>query len=783
MRTTTTFALILTAGLALATPAGAAIVSYWSFDSDASDATGAHDGTLVGGAAISTGGLGFGGGEALTLAVDGDYVDLASPTTFDFNSDFTWHARIKTADGSGAIFSRNPDATAWNQGSKALFVRGNNVTWDTGWVGAPGTGTAVNDDVWHTVIATYDSTTDLLNIFVDPIAGATTGQYSGTHDVNRFDEHTLEHNLGFAETSFTIGRADFSGGLANLDTLTGLIDDAAVFDTALAGAELDQLITQGPGSFLEVDGDPSLLAPVAVLLDDTGLPAGAVSRSVGISNSGAAEMLTISGVTFSGPDAAQFTAPSFPATLDPGEDGSIGFTFTPIPDTPRSYSATMAIASNAEGVPTTSVTLQIDAVNDPRLEAPASVTIPAISLPGTPSTIGMIPISNSGIDETLDISGVSFGGDDPGLFSNPVFPATLAPGAAGAIDFDFTPTGPGTFSAIAQIASDSQGSAVTEVLLQITVAQVSDLPGGLIAYWPFDQDARDVTGNHDGILVGTAAITTGALGFSGEALQLTAEGDYVDVSAANVLDFNSDFTWHARIKTADNSGAIFSRNPDGTAWNQGSKALFVRGSNVDWDTGWVGNPKTNVAVDDDAWHTVIATYDATTDLLNIFVDPAAGATAGQFSAAHDVNRFDEHTLVHNGGIADTSFTIGRADFSGGLASLDTLTGLIDDAALFDRALSGDDLDQLITSGPASFFEDPDTLRFISISYDLASQVATFSWVSLPEHRYFVESSSDLKNWIELDDSYPSEGESTSFMESDVLPGVGRRYYRVTDLGR
>lgn len=239
---TITFLMML--GTAIAEP-----VAYWSFDIDARDEGGFHNGALVGSAAITTGNQGFGGaGEALAISGTNSYMSAGNPTALNFGSDFTWHAYIQTSDVSGTIFSRNPSGTAWNQGSKALFVRSNNVTWDTGWVGAPGTGTAVNDGQWHQVIATYEANSDLLNIFIDPVAGATTGQYSGTHDVNRFDESTT-HNGGAANTSFTIGQANFSGGLNNLDTLLGLIDEAAVFNNALAGAELDQLITQGPASF------------------------------------------------------------------------------------------------------------------------------------------------------------------------------------------------------------------------------------------------------------------------------------------------------------------------------------------------------------------------------------------------------------------------------------------------------------------------------------------------------------------------------------------------------
>ncbi|NQX01258.1 hypothetical protein HQ447_11410, partial [bacterium] len=215
----------------------AALVSYWGFDGNASDATGAHNGTLVGGATIS--------GGALRLSADGQYVDFANPTTFDFTTSFTWTARIQTTDSSGAIFSRNPNGAAWNQGSNALFVRGNKVQWDTGWVGNPNTNVTVNDGSWHLVIATYNAGSDLLHIFVDPTVGATTGQYSAEFNVNAFNEHSNS-----SDTSFTLGKADFSGGLDNLDTLTGWMDDAAIFDTALTGAALNQLISSGAGSFV-----------------------------------------------------------------------------------------------------------------------------------------------------------------------------------------------------------------------------------------------------------------------------------------------------------------------------------------------------------------------------------------------------------------------------------------------------------------------------------------------------------------------------------------------------
>lgn len=222
------------------------------------------------------------------------------------------------------------------------------------------------------------------------------------------------------------------------------------------------------------------------------------------------------------------------------------------------------------------------------------------------------------------------------------------------------------------------------------------------AYWSFDVDGRDLVGPHAGALMGTARITTGGAGRRGEALRLVAQGDRFDVGAPAAFDFNADFTWHVYVRTSAASGALFSRNPAATAWNQGSKAMFVRAKTVQWDSGWVSNPRSGVAIDDGAWHQVIAIYVAATDALDLFIDPVAGATMGQYAGTHDVNRYDEHTHVHLDGLAETGFSIGAANFSGGLADLGTLIGLVDEAAVFDRALRGAEFDLLVAQGPAAF---------------------------------------------------------------------------------
>jgi hypothetical protein len=223
-----------------------------------------------------------------------------------------------------------------------------------------------------------------------------------------------------------------------------------------------------------------------------------------------------------------------------------------------------------------------------------------------------------------------------------------------------------------------------------------------VSYWSFDVDATDLMGAHNGALVGGAAITTGGQGYLGDALQLSEEGDRVDVANPLAFDFNVDFTWHFYMKTSEDSGALLSRSPPNADWNEGSKAIFVRNGRVQFDSYNVGNPDTGVDIDDDIWHQVIVTFRASDDVLKIYVDPSAGSPSPDYDETFNSNRYDEHTHEHRGDLAGSGFSMGDGNSTGGLGSLDTMIGLMDEVAVFSRVIEGAELVQLIDSGPSSF---------------------------------------------------------------------------------
>lgn len=221
----------------------------------------------------------------------------------------------------------------------------------------------------------------------------------------------------------------------------------------------------------------------------------------------------------------------------------------------------------------------------------------------------------------------------------------------------------------------------------------------LRADWRFDRadDGAivDGAGLHPGQLSADAQLVDTLRG----GLALGGDAGWMAAADPDGFDFSQAFTWSLWMRGADGSGALISRNPAGTAWNQGSKALFVRGGTLQWDSGWVGNPRSGVDVTDDRWRHVAVTYDPAGDRFRMYVDGEA-----VIDQAFDVDRFTEDH-VHNGGQARTGLFIGQAHFTGGLPNLDKYAGLIDDVTIWAIALPPDDI-ALLAEGARPGAADP-----------------------------------------------------------------------------
>ena len=88
---------------------------------------------------------------------------------------------------------------------------------------------------------------------------------------------------------------------------------------------------------------------------------------------------------------------------------------------------------------------------------------------------------------------------------------------------------------------------------------------------------------------------------------------------------------------------------------------------------------------------------------------------------------------------------------------------------------------VVRYGAGSFtFDEGSSVPFqvTEVVFDQTERSLTLIWSSSPAASYAVSYSTDLQQWIELEDGLPSDGESTAFIEEGIPAGSLWRYYRV-----
>jgi hypothetical protein len=120
--------------------------------------------------------------------------------------------------------------------------------------------------------------------------------------------------------------------------------------------------------------------------------------------------------------------------------------------------------------------------------------------------------------------------------------------------------------------------------------------------------------------------------------------------------------------------------------------------------------------------------------------------------------------------------------NGGLT--EGMLGVIERVTVYDDAIPAADILAHANAWLGSDMSDPFVLTAVSVLVNDATDEATvdLTWNSRSNIAYKIEFSSDLVKWEEIDDSYPTGGDSTSF--SHLFPeasAITRRYYRVGEI--
>jgi PKD repeat protein len=247
----------------------------------------------------------------------------------------------------------------------------------------------------------------------------------------------------------------------------------------------------------------------------------------------------------------------------------------------------------------------------------------------------------------------------------------------------------------------------------------ADLKDGLVAYYPFNGNANDESGNANNGTVNGATLKPDRLGNANSAYSFDGVNDYINIGNSNDFTFYQGLTFATWIKiptSLDRDMYILNKWVD--HWEDKS---FAVGQNKKvgfylWDIFSREVLLSTKYIESNTWTHVVATYDGST--AKLYID---GKYDSEKSVIGDVwNSTGNMFIGHNADRWDT-----YAPFSGS----------IDDIRIYNRALSASEIEQLYNRAPVikSFTANPTsgvpslTVNFECIAKDRDGTIAEYRW--------------------------------------------------------
>lgn len=229
--------------------------------------------------------------------------------------------------------------------------------------------------------------------------------------------------------------------------------------------------------------------------------------------------------------------------------------------------------------------------------------------------------------------------------------------------------------------ADWDGHVSRNVRFKVTASDLSFIQSGLVAYFPFDDNANDASGNgNHGMLQGSV---TFAPGKSGLAAQFDGTNAYVSVANCPALDLTNSFTlsaWIFQRAAQANGYRIVDKCPAGVpgGWTFDTYGNNSGGHRLRMQGAYHGN---NVVGSTDytlsSWHHIVATVSGTTG--RVYVD-------GQLDGEGIVGNIPSNSL---------NIFIGGPHPNQGAGIIEFFDGLIDDVRIYNRVLTAAEVQQLL----------------------------------------------------------------------------------------
>ena len=216
----------------------------------------------------------------------------------------------------------------------------------------------------------------------------------------------------------------------------------------------------------------------------------------------------------------------------------------------------------------------------------------------------------------------------------------------------------------------------------------ADLPAtlqnGLVAYWPFCGNANDASGNNNNGTVNEATLTTDRFGAANKAYSFDGN-DNISIANSPSLNLNSSLSisFYGKLTSPIYGIFVHIRN------NSNNHETSIRANvpiNFDLHNGING---ASIVIPslislDTAWHHFISVFNTSTNISSFYVD---GVLQGSSNIPITI-------------LGNTAISFGSALYSSSPNQF--LTGKIDDIAIYNRALTLSEIQQLYSLGNVNY---------------------------------------------------------------------------------
>ena len=250
-------------------------------------------------------------------------------------------------------------------------------------------------------------------------------------------------------------------------------------------------------------------------------------------------------------------------------------------------------------------------------------------------------------------------------------------------------TGPGT---VTYTVDPNSSTEEREGQIQVTIAGEegeSTLDDGLVAYYPFNGNANDESGNGNNGTVNGALFVTDASGSSQGAIRFTSDSSFVEISDSPSLDIDNEITLSAWIRgdrlPAD-GGTIITKGGLRNNWDYG---MCFNGTGMCYIKSSGSAGAINLNVQTRTWHHALITVSETDNAIAFYFDGIRQHDLGNMGGSFDLN--DVRNVIKDttrGG----NILLGNnntAGLSGG-----NFLGALDNVRIYSRALSANEVTEL-----------------------------------------------------------------------------------------